>query len=172
MSTRTPGRTYVARAVENPEGEGWLAEFGYPGVMIDYFVFDGDPAIFMTKDEAEFTALRALRDTLNARGSFRESRRDISQKLTGDQFAQELGLTDITPSEWATMWGTKQDRVMQQIEGVQEVPFAARWILPVLRKFPGALEYAQKIVAENTTVKPEWLERRRQRAESEGSHEN
>ncbi|MBX3579890.1 MAG: hypothetical protein KF723_22030 [Rhizobiaceae bacterium] len=167
MSTRTPGRTYVARAVENEAGKGWLAEFGYPGVPVDYVLDDEQPAVYATKEAAELMALRVLRDSLNARKTFGD-RREISRKLTGDEFAHELGLTDIFPSEWATMWGTKQDRVMQQIEGVQEVPFAARWILPVLRKFPGALEYAQKIVAEHTSIKPEWLERRRQRVESEG----
>lgn len=166
MSARTPGRTYVASPVENPEGEGWLAEFGYPGVPVA-FVLEGDaPAVYATESEAELMALRVLRDALNARKLFKD-RKEISRKLTGDEFAHELGLTDIFPGEWATMWGTKQDRVMQQIEGVQEVPFAARWILPVLRKFPGALEYAQKIVAENTSIKPEWLERRRQRVEGE-----
>jgi hypothetical protein len=166
VSARTPGRTYVARAVENPEGEGWLAEFGYPGVQVDFVEFDGDPAIHMTAEAAELVALRALRDSLNARHLIKE-RKEISRKLTGDEFAHELGLTDIFPSEWATMWGTKQDTVMQQIEGTKEVPFAARWILPVLRRFPGAISYAQKIVAENTSIKPEWLERGRQRAESE-----
>jgi hypothetical protein len=166
MSARTPGRSYVARAVENDKGNGWLAQFGYPGVSLAYVLEGDEPAVYASEIEAELMALRVLRDSLNARKTFGD-RREISRKLTGDEFAHELALTDIFPGEWATMWGTKQDRVMQQIEGVQEVPFAVRWILPVLRRFPGALEYAQKIVAENTSIKPEWLERRRQRVESE-----
>ena len=168
MSARTkPCQSYIARGVESEDGDGWIAEYGFPGGYIRAVLDGADPVLFVTKDDAEIAAHRVLVASLNSRPRI-NNRKEISRKLSGDEFAHELGLTDIFPGEWATMWGTKQDRVMQQIEGVQEVPFAARWILPVLRKFPGALEYAQKIVAENTSVKPEWLERRPQRVESEG----
>lgn len=159
-------RKYVARAVSTGHPIGFRAEFGFPGGVVA-FVLEGDaPEIYLSAEDAENEARRVLVESLNARHHF-TSRNSISRKLTGDEFAHELGLTDIYPGEWATMWGTKQDRVMQQIEGVAEVPFAARWILPVLRSFPAALAMAQKIVEENTTMKPEWLERKRQAAENE-----
>lgn len=145
--------------------KGWHAEFGFPGGVVA-FVNDGDePALYATQTDAENEARRVLVESLNARWSFRE-KRELSTKMTGDEFAADLAEVDIGPADFAMMWGTKQGKVMDWITGAAEVPFALRWILKLLR-LPGAVDMAQKIVAENVTYKPEWLERKRQRAENE-----
>lgn len=161
-----PARQMIARAID-ARGGGYLAEFAYPGVYL-HLVHgpDDKPVVYATAADAEFHALRMLRDTYNSRTRRTSSRRDESVKWTADEFAYELGLADIAPDDWATMWGTKQGRVMEQLQGLLDVPFPVRWILPVLRAFPEALAMAQKIVAENTSVKPGWLERKRRSAEN------
>lgn len=157
-------RRYVAEALPAPGG-GYNARFGFPGGTVDYVREGERPAVYADQATAESEARRVLVESLNARWSFRE-KREISTKMTGDEFAAELGEADIGPGDFAMMWGTKQGRIMDWITGAAEVPFPLRWILPLLRK-PGAIDEAQAIVAENVTYKPAWIERKRERAENQ-----
>lgn len=162
-------RTYVARAEENDRGRGFVGKYAFPGgsLRVVYAAGTNTPDTFATAEAAENEARRVLVESLNARYRDSASRNSVSRKLTGDEFAIELAAADITASEWAQMWGTKQDTVVAQIQGEKDVPFAARWILPVLRDSPRILATAQNIVAENTTIKPEWIERKRKRVENQ-----
>lgn len=145
--------------------EAFNAQFGFPGGQVD-FVYEGDqPKVYGSEFAAETDARRVLVESLNARYSFR-TKREFSSKMTGDEFAADLGELDIMPGDFAQMWGTKQGKVMDWITGAAEVPFALRWILKLLRR-PGAIEEAQKIAAENLTYKPAWLERQRSRTENQ-----
>lgn len=159
-------RRYVAEAVELHGGwKGWGARFGFPGGSVDW-VYDGDsPQVFRSQEDAENAARRVLVESLNSRTRFKD-KREISTKMTGDEFAAELAEAGIPLSHFAQMWGTKHDRVVQWIQGEADVPFPLRWVLCLLRK-PRAVEEAQAIVAENVSYKPEWLERQRQRVENE-----
>jgi hypothetical protein len=166
-------RRYVAEAVQvpfasqspSPPLASWNARFGFPGGVVD-FVREGDaPAVYHDQETAENEARRVLVESLNSRMRFSD-KREISSKMSGDEFAAELGETGIGPGDFAQMWGTKQGKVMDWITGAGEVPFALRWILPLLRR-AGAIEEAQKIVAENISYKPDWIERQRVRAENE-----
>ena len=163
-------REYVALAEPYHRGRGFVARYGYPGGL-SRIVYSGQdqPAVFDTEAAAENEARRVLVESLNSRYRF-GSKRDASSKMTGDEFAAELAETGIPLNDFATMWGTKQGTVHDWITGAKEVPFALRWVLRLLRR-PGAIEEAQKIVAENTTVKPEWIKRQRQRAENQGDQE-
>lgn len=157
-------RHYIAQGVKTSR-IGWLAEFGFPGGQVDY-VREGDkPAIYPTQEAAENEARRVLIESLNSRYAFRD-KRELSTKMTGDEFAGALGDVRIPPGEFAMMWGTKQGTVMDWITGAKEVPFPVRWVLALFEK-PGAIEFVQRIVAENVTYKPEWLERKRGRAENQ-----
>lgn len=150
MPTETkPARQMIARAVENKAG-AYLAEFAYPGVVPD-FVRNGDePAVYPTAWEAEFDALRTLRDAYNSREHYRRTDQTFLPP-TNDELAEALALANIMPAEWAALWGTRQSRVLDQIKGLQHVPFAARWILAIFAAFPDALALARKIAAEHTS---------------------
>lgn len=163
-------RRYVAEAVAAtlPQpGRGFHARFGFPGGVVD-FVRNGEaPALYTTARDAENDARLVLFEALNSRQRF-GSKRELSSKMTGDEFAAELAETGIPLSDFAMMWGTKQETALAWIQGEKEVPFPLRWVLQLLRD-PVAVERVQKIVESNVTYKPEWLERQRQRAENKDS---
>ena len=157
-------RHYVAEAVPSLGGT-FLARFGFPGGVVDFVLEGNKPSVYRSAAAAENAAARVLVESLNSRQRF-GSKRELSSKMTGDEFAAELAETDIPLSDFAQMWGTKQEKVVGWIQGEADVPFPLRWVLRILRR-PGAIEEAQKIVAENISYKPAWLERVRQRAENE-----
>lgn len=164
-------RRYVAEAKRLPSIDGvgvryFHAVFGFPGGRVDYVRDALDtPAVYPDHETAENEARRVLIEALNSRSRF-NSKREISTKMTGDEFAAELAETGIPLTDFAQMWGTKQDRVVQWIQGEAEVPFPLRWVLKMLRR-PEAVEQARSIVAENVSYKPAWLERRSRLVENE-----
>lgn len=164
-----PSRRYIAQAMlagPTPE-DGYYAVWAAPGMIPDYVYFrnpkTGEITPRPTKYRTEAEALSAARSTLigalNNRAETkleRSSKPAVSKKMTGAQLAVALAEADISPTEFAQMWGTSVERLMSMMDDEQDVPFPMRWALELL-KLPGAIELVVKIVDENIVYKPKWL---------------
>lgn len=139
-------RTFLAKALPNPSGGGFIAQWAAPG-FAPRIVFDaatGGTAVFETKRDAEAEARRVLFNSLNsappprARAFVPNSpgpQQDVLfQKMGAGEFAAKMAEADITIPEMAFIWGTKPERVDNWIKGIDAVPFAMHWVLPLLAK--------------------------------------
>jgi hypothetical protein len=154
-----PAKNYLAKAVPVSGGSGFYAQWAAPGMVPDFIYVDRDgntPRIFEQAAAAEIAALRTMFNALNTRRTSKD-KQEVSQKMSGPEFAVKLAEANIGPTLWAQLFGSKYDRVIDQIDGAIDVPFPVHWILEIL-KDPAALKRAIEITAQNITYKQEFIE--------------
>lgn len=120
-----PASRPIAKAVRHPSGKGLAGQFALPGLVPSY-VRDREDRVqrFDTEDAAEFAALRVMRAVLESRMA--DPRRAAGySRMTGAELAIALDEADITPTEFAELYGVPQSRVMGWIDGVQDIPHSA-----------------------------------------------
>ena len=91
---------------------------------------DGRVVIFATEDEAIAAAGEEMCRSMNERTKF--SYRHGYKRLGGAQFAVSLKELSISPANFAAYFGTSQRRVLQWIDGEEDIPHAAHVLLTVL----------------------------------------
>lgn len=147
-----PARRYITRAV--PQGDGFLAEFAFPGGVPDLVRSHGRPLVFATEAEANAAAGQTLCDTLNSRVRDRKDRKDVYQRMTPVEVANGIADAGVSWTWFAWIYGTHTQRVMKWIEGDEDVPHPVRVVLALLR-LPGAVEEAERITSIVTERRPD-----------------
>jgi DNA-binding transcriptional regulator YiaG len=137
-------RRYEIHAVETKDG--YVPAFRYPGKDERERVLDetGRPKIEQYEGDAYAEAGLALCRALNGRSRSKTSRG--YQRLDGAEFAGLLGDAGVTPAEFAIIFGTRTDRVVDWLDDVEDIPHAARTLLALLA-LPGAVSIARQIAA-------------------------
>jgi hypothetical protein len=158
-------RHYIAEAVPNPSGDGYIAQWAAPG-FVPRPVLDTSthqPSVFDTEREAEAEARRVLFNSLNSASAPRSRafvpnrpgpQQDVLfQKMAAGDFAAKLADADITIPELAFIWGTKPERVDNWIKGIDAVPFAMHWVLELLVADQNNFEEAMNAAAKHVEIK-------------------
>jgi hypothetical protein len=79
------------------------------------------------------------------------------EKMSGPDFAVALAEVGLSPTEFAALWGTDQDRVLSWFDDAEErgVPFPMWWILELLR-ISGNISLAHQVAQQHIEArKPE-----------------
>lgn len=119
---------------------------------------DGRIAVFDTEDEAIAAAGEDMCRALNGRTKF--SYRHGYRRLGGADFAVALRDLEISPAQFAAFYGTSQRRVLQWIDGEEELPHPAHLLIAVIA-VPGMKTLVQRFT--NTHM----IEREEEKAERE-----
>ncbi|MCW5697347.1 MAG: hypothetical protein KIS96_11530 [Bauldia sp.] len=136
-----PSRRYFVRSV--PVRDGFLGEFTFPGKDVQR-VHPEDGPLFDDDRYAVAAAGEALCDALNdrTRGTLKHG----YQRMGGAEFAAALADLQITPAEFAILYGSVHKRVMDWIDGNEEIPHPVRILLAAFT-LPGALQLARQVTS-------------------------
>ena len=127
-----PASRPIAKAIRHHSGKGFAGQFALPGLTTDE-VRDRDGRVTRYDDDhsAEFGALRVMKALLESR--MNDPRKAGGyERLTGSQLAQALLDADVTPTEFAEIYGVPQARVMGWIDGAQDIPHSANVLVRLL----------------------------------------
>lgn len=145
MAELIPAKTYIARA--KPLGGRYHALFAAPGLLPDVSRYPSGEAVeFATAEEAEIEAMRALFSSLNAPrqelkgASVRAAGKPA--KISSSDFAVALRVLGISPAQFSVIYGTSMNRVMQWIDGADEVPHPIRLLLVLFQRDRANIEAA------------------------------
>lgn len=133
---------------------GFVAEYQMPAMKPVTVMADGEPALFHTYEEAKAAAADHMAENLNARTRSRVKHETV--RLGGAELAFTLRSADISPTQFARIFGTKQARVLDWIDGVEDIPHAVRILLALLH-LPGAKKIAMDL-SESTNQRKEAAE--------------
>lgn len=136
-----PASRPIAKALARRDK--FAAQFALPGLVPATVQKDGQTMLFDTETEAENAAHRALFSLLTSRTVDRRWRNDY-EVLSPAEFARYLAAAEITPTYFAEIYGTKQSRVMQWLDGEADIPHSAH-VLVRLMAIPAALDLASEI---------------------------
>ena len=127
-----PASRPIAKAIRHPSGKGFAGQFALPGLVPDE-VRDRENRVtrFDNERDAEFMALRVMKAVLESRMSDPRKAGGYD-RLTGADLAQLLVDADLTPTEFAEIYGVPQARVMGWIEGAQDSPHSAQVLIRLL----------------------------------------
>jgi len=159
MPERFPSNVFIAKAM--PDGRGsFVAVFSAPGMVPQTLTKrDGSPSVFETEELAEYHAGRAMISALNGpriKAGANKRAPERYQKMTGPEFAMALSAAGITPTFFAYLYGTSQDRVLKWIDGVEDVPHPVRIVLALFAKSVENVDLAQEVTeAVTTSRRPE-----------------
>ncbi len=150
----SPG--YVAKAERSEVGSGYIAIWSAPGFNPGMLRMRPSrvPMTFHTVEDAELAAMRHVLEVLNKprmRAITYKPERYI--KLTAAQFAEELRLAGVTPSFFAYMYGTSQRRVIEWIDGKEDVPHPARLLLALFQADPENIDTAEEVTKNSTEAR-------------------
>jgi len=110
---------------------GFVGTYAIPGKDLQYARDEaGVISVFATEDEAIAAAGEEMCRALNGRTKF--SYRHGYKRLGGAQLAVGLKELEISPANFAAFFGTSQKRVLQWIDGEEDVPHSAHLLLTVL----------------------------------------
>lgn len=126
-----PASRPIAKAIRHPSGKGFAGQFALPGLVPDYVREDGRPVRYQDASAAEFAALRAMMSVLVSR-TVDPRKAGGYTRMTGADLAIALDDSEITPTEFAELYGVPQSRVMGWIDGVQDVPHSAHVLIRLL----------------------------------------
>ena len=149
MNQTKPARRYFVRAVRIPAANEWHAEFGFPGGHPDFVQESGRRVVYDNEGQAVADAGETMCDLLNSRKRQR-SKPERYRRMTGPEVAVALADLEITPTAFAWLYGTSQDRVLKWIDTVEDIPHPVRVLLATLA-LPGALITARQTTSSVTT---------------------
>lgn len=128
----TIARRFGLRASPNRSGGvGFVGHYSIPGKEEQTARDDtGAIAVFDTEDDAIAAAGEDLCDALNARSKF--TYKHGYRKMAPAEFAVALAELEISPSNFAAFYGTNQRRVLDWIDGAQDIPHVVDLLMAVL----------------------------------------
>ncbi|WP_370677612.1 hypothetical protein [Pleomorphomonas sp. PLEO] len=147
----TPATFYVANTIRHQnilrETVGWFAQWAAPGMQPRYIMDGATEKIFPTEEEALQAARACLFDALNSRK--RSSWKAEREFMGGNELSRLCGEIGIGPADFALIFGSRHDRVLDMFSGSREPPFSVWWALELF-KTPSLLDKAKKIAREHT----------------------
>lgn len=131
MATKPASRP-IAKAVPHPSGRGFAGQFALPGLVPDFVRFQGQVVRYLGEVEARDGAYAALFRLLESRTT--DTRKAGGyERITGAELATLLIDADISPTEFAEIYGVPQARVMKWIDGEQDIPHSANVLVRLLQ---------------------------------------
>ncbi len=138
---KTIAKRYGVEARVNRSGLGYIGVYHIPGTPEHFARYpDGSIEIFGRDIEAMAAAGFHLCAALNDRSRF--SYKHGYRRMGGAELAVELERFGISPSQFAGVYGTKQTRVLNWIDGAEDIPHSAH-LLIALCNVPGALKMVE-----------------------------
>ena len=138
-------RRYGIHAEPAKRGNGFVGVYEFPGKdRQEARHQDGSVEVFETEDAAIAAAGEELCDALNGRQV--SNSKHGYKRLTGAELAVQLAGLNLSPAEFSRLMGTSQKRIMQWIDGEEDIPHNARVLLTLL-SMPGALLLATQITS-------------------------
>ncbi|EBV3599773.1 hypothetical protein DOI34_24735 [Salmonella enterica subsp. enterica serovar Virchow] len=126
-----PASRPIAKAIKHPSGNGWAGQFALPGLVPDYVREDGRPAKYAEMQAAELSALRAMLRLLLSRTTD-DRKAGGYQRMTGAELAAAMVEAEVTPTEFAELYGVPQSRVIGWVDGAQDIPHSAAVLIRML----------------------------------------
>lgn len=115
---------------------------------------NGQFALFESETEAEIGAAQDMFRVLNRPRKFaNRGKPEVYTKMEANEFAVALGHAGITPSFFAYLYGTSQDKVLKWIDGTDGVPHPARLLLAVFTTTPEAVDVAESVTMQFTKAR-------------------
>jgi len=105
---------------------------------------NGSPKVFNTEAEAESAACRAFFKTFES-VTYDTRKAGGYIRISAIQLSNLLNLANVTPTEFAELYGVPQARVMKWLHGEQDIPHSAAVIAVALR-IPSFLKAARSMV--------------------------
>lgn len=132
-----PADTYLAEPMKLGVRNGavtYEAIWAIPGLIPAYVEErNGERIVFPGWSEAKTGAVYAIFHTLISRVERRTNGKAMRhEKMTPEEFAIALAKLGIEPTDFANLWGSRRDRVMDWIDGKQPVPFPMWWVMDLL----------------------------------------
>jgi DNA-binding transcriptional regulator YiaG len=123
-----PASKPLAKALPR-EGGKFRAQWAMPGLIPDYVRdADGKPLNFPSERQAVAAAKMYVFDYLSTR--LVDSRKNSGGRmLSPAEFAVALDRANITPTYFAEIYGTTQERVVGWLEGKQDIPHVAHLVV-------------------------------------------
>lgn len=149
MPPMKPAIRHVANAIRHPSGK-YLAQYAAPGMVPLFVSRHNVPSLFDTEEDARTEAALVLVDVLKSRKRD-TSKPEVYRKLTGDEFAVLLAEAGLTPTFFAYLYGTTQERVIKWIDGVDDVPHPVRLILETWKRHPETIDTSEAVTESVTT---------------------
>ena len=125
-------KRYGVFAVPNRSGRGgFVGQYAIPGKDLQQVRDDnGIIIVFDTEDQAVAAAGEEMCKAMNGRTKF--SYRHGYKRLGGAQLAVGLKELDISPATFAAFYGTAQRRVLQWLDGEEDIPHPVHLVLTIL----------------------------------------
>lgn len=125
---KTIADRYKVEARTNRSGVGYVAAYFIPGTPEHFARYpDGSIQVFGRQIEAESAAAFALCNTLNERSRF--TYKHGYRKMGGAELAVAIQKLGISPAQLAGICGTMQSRVLDWIDGKDQIPHTVSLIL-------------------------------------------
>lgn len=134
---------YKIEARTNRSGVGYVAAYFIPGTPEHFARYpDGGIEVFGRQVDAEAAAGFHLCQTMNERSRFSYSHG--YRKMGGAELAVAIEKLGISPAQLAGIVGTRQTRVLDWIDGIQDIPHTVSLlmalchvsgVLPMIVKF-------------------------------------
>lgn len=127
-----PASRPIAKALPHPSKKGFAAQFAVPGQVPQYVVDnDGKVRQFESDRSAEVVALRVLQAIMDSRNN-NPRRAGLYNRMTGAQLAAALDESELTPTEFAEIYGVPHERILKWIAGEQDIPHSAHVLVKLL----------------------------------------
>ena len=152
MEKPTPSTTYIMQALPLANGR-FHALYSAPGLVPDIArAADGRPYEYDTELEAEHGAAQFLYSLKNnIRRKAKRSKPERYAKITGPEFAALLARSTLTPTLFAYLYGTSQQRVLDWIDDADGVPHPARVLLELFIADEKNIDVAESVTDKVTT---------------------
>ena len=152
MQPKHPSRSYLAKAIPLPNGK-YQAQYAAPG-LVPYVATNstGRAYEYNSREEAEVGAMRALFGILNkTRDAASSGKPERYSKMTGPEFAIALAEAGLTPTFFAFLYGTSQERVLKWVDGAENCPHPARILLTLFADDQRNIDVAEAVTERVTT---------------------
>lgn len=139
---------YVARGEKADSGPGYIGLWAAPGMTPGIIREpDGRPSFFDNIDEAKAAAIKRIVDVLNKPRlhAGKTNKPERYTKLTAREFSEGLRLAGLTPSFFAFLYGTSQKRVLEWMDGSEDVPHPVRILLALFQDKMANVDIAQRV---------------------------
>lgn len=132
----------------------WAAPGHHPGIVKDPKT--KDVQVFDNQAIAEIFGWRRMAEALNrprVLASKGQGKPERYRKMSHLEFSQELADVELTPTFFAYLYGTSPKRVIDWIDGVEDVPHPVRLMLALFKDDPKNIDIIESLTNSVTTIR-------------------